>query len=244
MHQRRHGHVIPRDRHTLVVMAAAFVLTATGTATITVATATEEATVPVATAAEAATVPGAIAAAVAPPPQPAPVATPAAPVSPEPAPQELALPTSEPVAIEVPAIGVHSVLQQVGLTPAQTMEVPAGAHYNDAAWYRHSPTPGSTGPAIIVGHVDSAAQGPSVFYDLGKLKHGDEVLVTRADGVVAVFRVDEVAQYPKASFPTALVYGGTDRSVLRLITCGGVFDGGDGHYLDNVVVYATLVGSR
>ncbi|HVM14534.1 MAG TPA: class F sortase [Egibacteraceae bacterium] len=203
-------------------MAAAFVLSASGTATVTVATATER-----------------------PSPQPPPpVAAPPAPAPPEHAPQELALPPSEPVTIDVPAIGVHSVLQQVGLTPEHTMEVPTGPHYNDAAWYRHSPTPGAPGPAVIVGHVDSAAEGPSVFFDLEDLRQGDEVLVTRADGLVAVFRVDAVDRYPKDDFPTALVYGDTDRAVLRLITCGGVFDPSARHYLDNVVVFATLVRSQ
>lgn len=214
-------HIRHKDRHRLVGMVAAFILAATGTAAFTVATATEG-----------------------PLPQPPPVATPVAAASPEPATPQRGLPPSEPVMIDVPAIGVHSVLQQVGLTADHTMEVPAGPHYNDAAWYKHSPTPGSPGPAVIVGHVDSAAQGPSVFFDLGDLRHGDEVLITRADGVIAVFRVDEVDQYPKDSFPTALVYGDTDRAVLRLITCGGVFDGAAGHYVDNVVVFATLVGSR
>lgn len=213
-------------------MVAAFVLTAAGTAAVTVATATE----------------GPL-----PRQSPPAAATRVAAAWPEPAIQQLRLPPSEPaiqtsglphsepVLIEVPAIGVHSELQQVGLTAEHTMEVPAGPHYNDAAWYKHSSTPGSPGPAVIVGHVDSAAQGPSVFFDLSDLRHGDEILVTRADGLVAVFRVDEVGQYPKDGFPTALVYGDTDRAVLRLITCGGVFDGAAGHYLDNVVVYASLV---
>jgi Sortase domain len=97
---------------------------------------------------------------------------------------------------------------------------------------------------VIVGHVDSAAQGPSVFFDLGDLKPGNKVLVKRADGLVAVFRVDGVREYPKDHFPTQLVYGATDHAALRLVTCGGPFDHSTGHYLDNIVVYASLVGSR
>jgi len=38
------------------------------------------------------------------------------------------------------------------------------------------------------------------------------------------------------------VYGDTtQRSELRLITCGGEFDSGTGHYVDNVVAYAHLL---
>jgi sortase (surface protein transpeptidase) len=170
--------------------------------------------------------------------------TPVARSSPKPA-QELALPSSKPVAIDIPAIGVHSVIQYVGLTPEHTLQVPApGPHYNEAAWYKYSSTPGSVGPAVIVGHVDSAAEGPSVFFDLGNLRPEDKVLVTRADGRVAVFTVDGVRSFPKDDFPTGLVYGKDEHAVLRLVTCGGPFDDSTGHYVDNIVVFASLVGSR
>jgi len=169
----------------------------------------------------------------------------AVPPVPEVADDPVSLPSSEPAAIDIPAIGVHSEMQQVGLTAEHTMEVPApGPHYNEAAWYKHSATPGAIGPAVIVGHVDSAAEGPSVFYDLGNLRPGDEVLVTRRDGTVAIFAVEAVGQYPKDDFPTELVYGRTVDAALRLITCGGTFDRAERSYRDNVVVFATLVGSH
>jgi hypothetical protein len=174
-------------------------------------------------------------------------ATPAASSLPDPTPNVVGpvLPRSEPVSIDVPAIGVHSSLQYLGLTAQGTLEVPApGPHYNEAAWYKYSPAPGSLGPAIIIGHVDSAAQGPSVFFNLGDLRPGDKVLVSRTDGLVAVFKVDAVRRYPKDHFPTMLVYGNTDHAALRLITCGGPFDYATGHYLDNIVVFASLVGSH
>jgi hypothetical protein len=157
----------------------------------------------------------------------------------------LVLSSSKPVAIDIPAIGVRSSMQEVGLTAQHTLQVPApGPHYNEAAWYKYSSTPGSLGPAVVVGHVDSAAQGPSVFFNLGDLREGDKVLVKRADGLVAVFSVDGVRRYPKNQFPTKLVYGKTDHAALRLITCGGPFDNATGHYVDNIVVYASLVGSH
>jgi len=89
--------------------------------------------------------------------------------------------------------------------------------------------------------VDSAAAGPSVFFELGRLRPQDEIRVTRADGQVAVFAVDGVRRYPKDHFPTQLVYGNLDYAGLRLLTCGGRFDRSTGHYVDNVVVFASLV---
>lgn len=229
-----------RCRRKLVVMATAFALSASGTAVITVAIASEpHAAQPPRAATDrfaAAATPIVTVVAPEPPVEPAELA---------PHDPGFALAPSDPVTIDIPAIGVHSPLQQVGLTAEHTMQAPApGPHYNDAAWYKHSSSPGSPGPAVIIGHVDSAAEGPSVFFNLRNLQAGDEVLVTRADGQVAVFRVDATGRYPKDDFPTALVYGDTERPALRLITCGGAFDAGAGHYLDNLVVFATLVGTR
>jgi hypothetical protein len=47
--------------------------------------------------------------------------------------------------------------------------------------------------------------------------------------------------YLKARFPTADVYGPAPTAQLRLITCGGTFDPDTGHYLSNVIVFATLI---
>lgn len=147
-----------------------------------------------------------------------------------------------PVTLEIPAITVRSPLLQLGQSADGALEVPKpGPHYDDAGWYRWSPTPGSLGPAVLVGHVDSATGGPSVFFRLTSLRRADTVRVTRADGSVVVFGVDEVRRYHKAEFPSQLVYGNTDRPVLRLITCGGPFDRASGHYQDNIVVLASLV---
>jgi hypothetical protein len=148
---------------------------------------------------------------------------------------------SVPVSITIPAIDVKSQLLQLGRTSTGALAVPPpGPTYNQAGWYRDSPTPGSIGPVIIAGHVDSAADGPSVFYRLGALKPKDTVLILRADGSMAIFVVNEVRRYHKTAFPTALVYGNTNRAALRLITCGGSFDSSTCHYLDNIVVLASL----
>jgi sortase family protein len=155
------------------------------------------------------------------------------------------LPRSKPVTLDIPSIGVHSMVQYVGQTADGAVEVPApGPHYNQAAWYRYSPTPGSLGPAIVLGHIDSAADGPSVFFRLGELRPGDRVSITRADHSIAVFIVDQVHRYPKDDFPTKLVYGDINRAGLRILTCGGTFDDTAGHYVDNIVVFASLHGSR
>jgi Sortase domain len=173
---------------------------------------------------------------------PTPTATPAA--KPIPTTVGPVLAPSPPRAIAIPAIDVRSKMQRLGLTAEGVLEVPApDPRYDQPGWYHDSPTPGAVGPAVIAGHVDSK-DGPSVFYRLGSLRPGNRVLVTRADHSVAIFAVDSVRRHRKSHFPTKEVYGNTNFAALRLITCGGPIDGNTGHYRDNVVVFASLVGSR
>jgi hypothetical protein len=154
------------------------------------------------------------------------------------------LTAAEPTQINIPAIGVASVLMQLGQNPDGTVQTPSLDEVSPAGWYTGSPTPGAIGPSVILGHVDSRVEGRTVFYRLGDMRPGDEVLVTRADATVAVFVVDRVEEYPKDNFPQFTVYGNIDHAGLRLITCGGQFNKTTRTYPDNVVVYASLVSSH
>jgi hypothetical protein len=142
--------------------------------------------------------------------------------------------------IRIPAIGVSASVVALGLNADRTLEVPRW--WADAGWYTGGPKPGERGPAVIAGHVDSTS-GPAVFYRLGELRRGALVRIRRSDHSSVRFRVEGVERWPKDRFPTRRVYGRTARSTLRLITCGGAFDKATGHYLDNVIVYATRVSA-
>jgi sortase (surface protein transpeptidase) len=150
------------------------------------------------------------------------------------------LPRSEPVHVHIPVLGVSSTVMGLGLQADGSMEVPPGAY--PAGWYIHSPTPGELGPSILAAHVDWNGE-PGVFVDIRELQLGDEVAVTRQDGSTATFQVDRVDQYPKDGFPTEAVYGDIDHAGLRLVTCGGDFDDDAHSYVDNIVVYASLMRS-
>ena len=164
---------------------------------------------------------------------------PAAPsVSPSPAPTAPAgLPSSRPVHVDIPALGVSEQTVDLGLEPDGTMQVPTGPA--PVGWFAESPTPGEIGPAVLAGHLSwNGVDG--VFRHLQTLKPGDEIVVTRADGSRPRFVVTEVAQYSKNAFPTARVYANTPGPQLRLITCAGDYNPGSHNYSDNVVVYATM----
>ena len=76
-----------------------------------------------------------------------------------------------------------------------------------------------------------------VFRHLDDLATGDTVTVALDDGSTGDYVVTEVTQVPKAELP-AEVWGRDGEQRLVLITCGGEFDEGAGHYRDNVVAYA------
>jgi sortase (surface protein transpeptidase) len=146
--------------------------------------------------------------------------------------------TPVPVRIEIPRIGVSSPLVRLGKAADGTVQVPP---FERAGWYEPGTRPGDPGSAVILGHVDNKS-GPAVFYRLRELRRGDEVDVKRADGSVVRFVVQRTEQYPKKRFPTDKVYYPTLSPALRLVTCGGEFDRGWGHYLSNVIVFATAAG--
>jgi sortase (surface protein transpeptidase) len=142
---------------------------------------------------------------------------------------------AEPLRVRVPAIDVDSPLVDLGVDADGALVPPED--FSRAGWLADGTPPGAVGPAVIAGHVDSY-EGPAVFFRLGELTAGDEILVDRADGSTARFEVREVGRYPKDAFPTEEVYGPTPRAELRLITCGGTFDRDARSYEDNVVVTA------
>ena len=154
---------------------------------------------------------------------------------------EMVLPDSKPTSVYIPKLGVRSNLTGLTLNDAGGMEVPVQPAV--AGWYALGPSPGALGPAVIAGHV-TWNQAPAVFHELGTLQRGDVVNVTREDGMTAVFSVQSVQNFAKDRFPTDKVFGTIDHAGLRLITCGGTFDHAAQRYLDNVVVFASLIDAE
>lgn len=151
---------------------------------------------------------------------------------------------SVPTRIAVPRLKVNAPVEEVGLAKDGTVQTPTLDEPNLTGWYKYGPTPGQKGPAVILGHVDTAKTGPAVFYKLRNLKTGDKVTVTRKDGSAADFAVQKLLDVSKQKFPSKKVYGDISYAGLRLITCGGAFDRSKGSYEDNTIVFAKLTGTR
>jgi hypothetical protein len=159
------------------------------------------------------------------------------PVLTKPSSTPVGLPASAPVRIIIPAIEVNAPVVGVG-DPGGVVGVPPLSDHNLAGWFAGSVTPGQNGPSLIDGHVDSVT-GPSVFFSIKNLKPGDVIKVLRKDGSTVQFRVTWLQSVSKTIFPWKAVLGPTGYPALRLVTCGGPFDYLTGHYVDNIIVYAS-----
>ena len=166
-------------------------------------------------------------------PSPSPTATATATPIPTPTP----VPIGTPVRFKIPTIKVDAEVEHVGLTPDGAMDVPK--NYDNVAWYSPGPKPGEPGNATIAGHVDSK-RGEAVFWNLRKLKPGDEVYVVGSDGVERRFVVTLLEFYKRTDAPLQRIFGAADGRHLNLITCAGVFDRGRQEYDSVLVVYTDL----
>lgn len=142
--------------------------------------------------------------------------------------------TGPPTNIRIPKIKVNTTIVPLALDLAGALEPPTS--FTQVGWYAEGTAPGDVGPAILAGHYDNQISG-TVFYRLRLLAAGDHVQVKRG-GTWIDFTVVATGEYSKQDFPTARVYGPTPDAELRLITCGGTFNGRVGSYDDNIVVYA------
>ncbi|KZZ82718.1 MULTISPECIES: class F sortase [Bacillaceae] len=145
-----------------------------------------------------------------------------------------------PVTLSIPALGINAKVEKAGLLSDGTMDVPKDDQ--NAAWYKQGARPGASGNAVIAGHVDNKT-GPAVFFNLKKLKSGDELAVLDANGESRTFVVEKVESYPYERAPIQSIFGRTNEPRLNLITCTGTFDKRKKTHLERLVVYTKLKNS-
>lgn len=140
-----------------------------------------------------------------------------------------------PVEIEIPALGIRTTVEQVGLDTYGKMDVPSTDE--TVAWYGGGYKPGEIGQAVIAGHYDTQTGAPAVFYHLSSLHEGDIVRVTGENGMVKTFAVTRIAIYDNNNFPVKEVFGLTGDRGLNLITCEGKYNPEVHNYSHRTVVY-------
>ena len=149
----------------------------------------------------------------------------------------------------IPALQVRAPVVATGAVDG-SMTIPADIH--TVGWYdgadssgstttsAPTPWPGQPGVSVLAGHVDWSGEGPGALYYIGQLVVGDPIEVIGSNRETTYWRVSEPPiTISKAALPADL-FSNSGPPKLALVTCGGPFDAATGHYLDNVVVWATL----
>lgn len=151
-------------------------------------------------------------------------------------------PDPSPARLQVPALGVDSVVDPVGVAPDGQMAIPEVV--DRVGWYRFGPAPGGEGSAVLAGHVDDREQGLGALAPLRDAATGTEIVVTDAEGTTTRWRVVSRELITKQVLPLDRLFARTGPPRLTLITCGGPFLPEYSSYRDNVVVVAELIGGQ
>jgi LPXTG-site transpeptidase (sortase) family protein len=152
------------------------------------------------------------------------------------------IPEGLPVRLEIPSIGVESFIEDAYITPEGAMEVPSGTV--DVAWFALGPHPGQVGSAVIGGHFGIESGVSFVFYNLSKLKVGDNVYIIDDKGNTITFVVNSTSLFAANADATTVFTSSDGLAHLNLITCEGIWNAVAGEYPERTVVFTTEVSSN
>lgn len=150
-----------------------------------------------------------------------------------------------PVAINIPDAEVDAEVELRQIVDGQMLD-PTGPWV--VSWYEQTALVGTTGNAVMSGHVDYWEVGPAVFRNVANLQPGAEIRVIGQDGATYVYAMEYIERVYVADLTAEEVnsprlVGNTDYAALTLITCGGEFDREAGEYLSRDIIRARLVSS-
>jgi Sortase domain len=144
-------------------------------------------------------------------------------------------PIAAPVRVSIPVLDIDGPVVPAGVNSGHELDVPPDAR--SLVWYRHGPSPGERGSAVIAGHLNWRGV-TGLFADLANIPVGTVVTVAYDDGSQRSFTVTTVELVPKPAVAVNGVFARDGARVLRLVTCGGEFDDDVNSYRGNVVVTA------
>ena len=128
-------------------------------------------------------------------------------------------PSFSPARIAIPAIGVDASIESIGIEGG-VMGVPSNPW--NVGWYSGLGGPG--GNTVMAGHKDYYGIGPVVFWGLGGLGPGNEIVLYDAASNAATYVVYQTFAVD-AYADSGGIIGDQGGDTLTLITCGGDFDG-------------------
>jgi LPXTG-site transpeptidase (sortase) family protein len=143
-----------------------------------------------------------------------------------------------PDRLRIPKLAVDAPVTYMGLTKTGAMAVPD--NIADVGWYKNGALPGNKGSAVLAGHIDGLKGEPGVFAHLNKLQKGDTLQVIDSNNSTISFRVKNIQTYGQDEQPSE-VFNTVDGVHLNLITCTGVWDSTQHHFLERLVVFTDKV---
>lgn len=141
-----------------------------------------------------------------------------------------------PARINVPALGIDAKVEEVGTNAAGAMATPKD--FMQVGWWSEGQKPGQEGNAVFAGHVNNALTTAGVFANLSKIRKGDYVTVSDAQGRTQVYRVEEISLYNPDEAPLEKIFARKGPSQLVLITCEGEWIEDERQYDQRLVVIA------
>ncbi len=145
-----------------------------------------------------------------------------------------------PTGIQVAKAQIDAQIEVLDIVNG-AMENPTGPWV--VSWYQQTAELGEIGNIVLAGHVDYWNVGPSVFYGVGSLAEGDEIILTGANNATFTYVVatnDTFGLQDLTSGKLSEVVSPTPAPALTMITCGGEFDYVNGEYLSRTVVRSNL----
>lgn len=145
---------------------------------------------------------------------------------------------STPLKLSIPALGVLTNVEQVGVDKDNNMDIPKNPQ--NVAWFKPGTVPGNPGNAAIDGHLDWYGVKEAVFYFLASLKAGDRIYVRDDKGRDRAFVVTDQIACNWQNCPLQQIFGPSSETHLNLITCDGTFNRALQQYDKRLVVFSSL----
>jgi len=149
---------------------------------------------------------------------------------------------ARPARLIIPRIGVDAVIQGVGQNIKGEMDIPT--NIVDVAWYNQGPFPGTSGSAVIAGHLNGRRNSSGVFRNISMLKSGDIIKVIDQKGNELQFQVIEIKTYDYNASASEVFLSDNTKARLNLITCAGDWIKSQNIYNKRTVVFTEFIKSN
>ncbi len=146
-----------------------------------------------------------------------------------------------PEKILIDSLGISVEIVAVSVDENGYLESPED--WNVAGWYKKSAKPSEIGNLLINAHYDNNNGGPAAFWKLKNIKLDDKVTVVDSYGKINNYKVVNIYFIGIDDPERSKVFQPfeEDKSVMTLITCGGVWIAGEENYSKRLVVNAELI---